>query len=376
VLTLIDAAAKGVRFVHYSDTPYSAALAARAQLPRGSGSQGLFRLEDLAALLDLEPKAFGVIPDMKAVGDPGSTIRRTVAQLMLRGAMLQTDLLVASRQQLEAAGIGRPRLPAGATEIRDGERGQTGDTGAHWEIARQAMTVVYGTRGGEPLARDWAYASCEFLLLQRDYSAGQPHLTWARAFFPNDGRIALYLGAALETLAAPSVQVAIASISGGFNLDRNALLQKAEVNYRAALSLDPSLPDVPLRLGRVLQLTKRPADAIDQLTKAEASLDRTDLKYFAALFLGRSYESLKRDEEARAAFERAEQMFPAAQSPRLALAQMAWRAGDQASAAARIGELPPAGITGDPWWVYDILFADTFGARLDDLRLDVQAFLK
>ena len=74
------------------------------------------------------------------------------------------------------------------------------------------------------------------------------------------------------------------------------------------------------------------------------------------LFLGRAEEALGHDEAARAAFERASALYPNAQSPRLALSQIARRAGNRAAAQRElqaIAALPDdERRREDPWWLY------------------------
>jgi len=51
------------------------------------------------------------------------------------------------------------------------------------------------------------------------------------------------------------------------------------------------------------------------------------LAYFRELFLGTEYKALGRLEEARASFERAAAVCPAAQAPLIALSDVLWRSG-------------------------------------------------
>jgi len=78
--------------------------------------------------------------------------------------------------------------------------------------------------------------------------------------------------------------------------------------------------------------------------------------YLAELFLGRAEETRGNDAAARAAFERASALYPKAQSPRLALSQIARRAGNRAAAQRELhalAELPnDQNQREDPWWLY------------------------
>jgi tetratricopeptide (TPR) repeat protein len=161
--------------------------------------------------------------------------------------------------------------------------------------------------------------------------------------------------------------------------ERPVLLHRAEEALRSALELDPKLDEAALRLARVCQVTGRHEDAANLLRRIESTLNRAELRYYAALFVGRSEEALGREPEARAAFERARELFPAAQSPYLALAGVSWRAADSAAATGAIRALPDARrmtSTFDPWWMYDVSPADSLLDRLAAARVAFDAFLK
>ena len=78
--------------------------------------------------------------------------------------------------------------------------------------------------------------------------------------------------------------------------------------------------------------------------------------YFAELFLGAEEMALGNDATARTRFERAAAVYPHAQSPHLALSQLARRAGDRAGAQRELqilAELPRNDRQReDPWWDY------------------------
>jgi hypothetical protein len=80
------------------------------------------------------------------------------------------------------------------------------------------------------------------------------------------------------------------------------------------------------------------------------------LLYWALLFLGKQDEMLGNRDRARLSYERASALFPRAQSPRLALSQLARRTGDRRAAQRQLAAL--AGLPADeqqredPWWDY------------------------
>ena len=149
------------------------------------------------------------------------------------------------------------------------------------------------------------------------------------------------------------------------------LLRKAEFQLQSALLLDPELGDAALRLGRTLLLMARPDEALPLLTRAEAGLGRPESKYFAALFSGLSHAELGNRVEARAAFARASAAFPDAQSPRLAVAQLAMLSSSRDEAFTSIQALNPREPASDPWWTYDIDLVSGVGDRIASLRASI-----
>ena len=82
--------------------------------------------------------------------------------------------------------------------------------------------------------------------------------------------------------------------------------------------------------------------------------------YLAHLFLSRAYEALGEYEAARTSLEQAAALYPNAQTPRLALSNIARRMGSRAAAQRELqilAKLPDAERQReDPWWdYYDLL---------------------
>jgi Tfp pilus assembly protein PilF len=133
-------------------------------------------------------------------------------------------------------------------------------------------------------------------------------------------------------------------------------LVRAERFFREALIHRPDHIEARVRHGRVLDDLKRHDAAAEELRRAIADGAGEHLLYLAHLFLGRAEEARGRDNAARAAFERASALYPNAQSPRLALSQMARRAGDRAAAQRELGAIAALPhderSREDPWWLY------------------------
>jgi tetratricopeptide (TPR) repeat protein len=109
--------------------------------------------------------------------------------------------------------------------------------------------------------------------------------------------------------------------------------------------------------------------AAEELREAAARTDEPSTLYLAALFEGGLREEIGNENGARAAYERAAQLFPQAQSPYLALSRMARARGDHDEALAmteRALNRQARGEHDDPWWTYylwlvrheDVLFAE------------------
>jgi hypothetical protein len=90
----------------------------------------------------------------------------------------------------------------------------------------------------------------------------------------------------------------------------------------------------------------------------QASRSETDptLSYYTLLLLGREEETLGRTEDARRSFERASALFPAAQSPLLALARLSFHDGEPRRAQAALDRIfalsDEESRRFDPWWDY------------------------
>ena len=131
-------------------------------------------------------------------------------------------------------------------------------------------------------------------------------------------------------------------------------MQQAERFFRRAIERGLHFDEARIRLGRVLGLQGRHADAVDQL-RAAAPADPL-LSYYAAMFLGAEVEALARPAEARGWYERAAALYPRAQSPRLAISQLAQREADRPGAIRALEQAFQASAAGedgdDPWWTY------------------------
>jgi tetratricopeptide (TPR) repeat protein len=95
------------------------------------------------------------------------------------------------------------------------------------------------------------------------------------------------------------------------------------------------------------------------------------LRYYGELFLGAEEESLTQYDAAFDAYHRAAALYPTAQSPWLALSQLARRRGDRAAALRalqQVFDLPSEPDRDDPWWTYYVAQARNIDQLFEDLR--------
>jgi predicted Zn-dependent protease len=137
-------------------------------------------------------------------------------------------------------------------------------------------------------------------------------------------------------------------------------LREAEGLFRRLLEIKSDHMEARLRYGHVLGALGKHAEAALELRRAVADLTDRQLLYYAELFLGREEEALGNRDAARVAYEQAAAIAPMAQSPLLALSQLARRYADRTvalRAIERLFALPAEERTehDDPWWWYYVV---------------------
>jgi len=298
------------------------------------------------------------------------------------GALLETDIALLAPASVSsvtrASGGGAHRF---RVELTDGEAMNPHQSAVHWEIARMLLDAVRSSRTEPPapardaMVREWYIATARWMQFNVHYDL--THLDRARALFPDDREILFLSGTQHAIYATPRIQHALKSLvlPPGYAMDAKAdvaELRQARTLLRRAVEVDPSFAEARLRLGRVLALEGQFAEANRELTVAERSATDETNRYYAALFLGAVHEATGRFDEARAAYERAGELFPLAQSPLAALAALARRRGDRPGALRAMQELvalpPNPELRKDPWWIYDIWHGRDADDRIDAVR--------
>ncbi|HJZ77374.1 MAG TPA: tetratricopeptide repeat protein [Vicinamibacterales bacterium] len=327
---------------------------------------------------DLHPLAADAAADRERTGEDNFILRRA--------AILHADVEILERPDLaySAPSSGRP-LP-GPQQLRvdttDGVSLNVHEVGVHWEIARTLLELIKPKDGDRPqpgrdqMVRDWYRATTAWM--QSVESHDTKHIDRGRDLFPSDPDLLFLSGTLHEVYATPEIQAAMHTVvmPTGYSISIGSArgeLRQAEGFFRRAVDRAPEMAEAHLHLGRVLGLQGHHADAIVELRQALTHLDDDELRYDGELFAGAEEEALGRYDEAAAFYEQAAACYPGAQSPLIALSQLARRRGDRAGALAameRLYALPPVGDEArqDPWWVYKIAQARNAGALLDELR--------
>ena len=283
--------------------------------------------------------------------------------VLARGAMLHADLSLLRR------GDGLPPPPRDLRDaspvFMDGRR--VGVSGRDEQLAF-ARTVIAAMKppGGDGRAVQWYRAIGADLAARYWLDDLALHNVEARRVFPGSAGILFDAGCEAEATTAPRLQVAIAltvpassglvrqpagadRLTVGFNLGRAAGF------YRDALALDPTMTEAHVRLGHVLLRQRQFKDAAQTLAAPPQTADQM-VRYFAAMIRGRLFEQTKRPREARQSFIDAGKLYPAAQSPLLALAALERERGDDAAATDPMQRLAALTTTDplrdDPWWLY------------------------
>jgi tetratricopeptide (TPR) repeat protein len=205
------------------------------------------------------------------------------------------------------------------------------------------------------------------------------HLGRAQQLFPGDAEILAAKGRLHETFAAPGIQQFLAGSAGANGDASRALmgssrsnLRQAEISLSKAVELDGRFAAARLHLGRVLGLQGHHEDAASQLRRAADTADDSMTQYYAWLFLGVEEQALARADRAHESFDKAAGLYPRAQSPQLALGQLARRQGDRAGALAAIQHvLAPSAVdrdSEDPWSTYLAGGVAEAQTRLSELR--------
>jgi tetratricopeptide (TPR) repeat protein len=289
----------------------------------------------------------GIATRGREIFGPDGTLRR--------GALLHADIGMNVRLATEEIRPQKTIAPERVTvHIGDGQALDVGSTAIHWETAR----TLVDRAPHDTFARDWYRATSAWMELHGDHDVD--HIDHAVQLFPDDPDLLFLDGCMHEGLASPQIQTSIQSMKlpAGFSMNVGSArseLKLAENALRRAVNFRLSVPDWHLHYGRVLDLLGEHDAAIRELSEASGALDDDDLEYVGVLFVGAAQEAAGHLDAARAAYESAAGQAPAAQSPVLALMELARRRGDRGAALQelrRLSAMADSDDRDDPWWNY------------------------
>jgi len=267
-------------------------------------------------------------------------------------------------------------------QIADGREVDLHQSAVHWEIARMLLDFVQprgkdrADPGHDDMVRAWYRATAAWMQLREDHD--RLHLDRAVALFPSDPDILFLSACQRETFAGVPIQTAVRSavlptgVTLGVGSERIEL-REAEGLFRRVLQIKTDYAEARMRYGRVLFALGKPAEAAIELRRAVGELTESQLLYYAELFLGAAEEALGNRDAARVAYQQAAELFPRAQSPLLALSQLARRYADRGGALRAIDRLfaleeEARDLQDDPWWSYYVAQARDADDLLEAMR--------
>jgi tetratricopeptide (TPR) repeat protein len=302
-------------------------------------------------------------------------VREIRERILRRGAMLHADvaMLTPTTPPAGAASDDRSTQPSGVL-INDGLPGRLTAFSFHWSLGRQLLGALPAP-SDDAFVDLWYRATTAVLIAAADYATVERHLLQAQRVLPNKAHVWLASSVPHAYFARPPVQHAASRVrippsSELLVQDERRELAQAQRHLERALNLDSANAEARLRLGRVLALRQKHDEALRELRTATALVKEPIQQYYVHLFSGQVESELGRREDARVSFERAAALFPGAQTPRLALSELAAKGGDAAAALAALQPSPAAArdARDDPWWTYDEAYARDWPALVARLR--------
>jgi len=303
--------------------------------------------------------------------------------VLRRGAMLHMDAVVLGNGDDSRGGAGRSDFFI--LKFDDGQGLGNEDALGQIDFGRFLLEQIRPDRhdfrprpSGDDWVRRWYRTLIAYMLQEQDFKVMDAER--GLELFRDDAEVLFIAGVLHETLAAETVQEPLRKSENLRNSVRvrsgKSELSVAEDLLRRAVKRSPAFPEARLHLGRVLAEQGQHKEALQELTQALPAIQDHTFQYYGQMFVGRSAAETGDAARARAAFARAAQLVPAAQSPLIALSQLAYSRGDADEAAAllaRVGELP-ALENDDPWWFYSTtagrFFRPSHADLVESLRME------
>ena len=310
-----------------------------------------------------------MLPDLQAIRALAKTVRlQSSSEFPKRAALLHTDIVMLlgwTENRLSdrtVIAMRTNRTTSSRPNIRvlapDGRLAGYQLANPHWDVARSALGAI-------PLDDDvkrWLHMVAAYFEWNQAYADLAAHMQFATAMAPEDPWVLFDSACHQEVLASPAVQdfVHQATLPAGMMFQGMTTpgghWQRAENLFRHALAVNPDFPEAQLRLGRVLDLRERHAEAIVELDRVDAQAVSPSVKYFANLFRGNAQHALGKNDLARANYEMAVALYPRAQAARMALGHLLRESGDRNAAQTvlepTLSAPAPRSKEDDPWWDY------------------------
>jgi tetratricopeptide (TPR) repeat protein len=287
-------------------------------------------------------------------------------RILKRGAALHADIAMSGAQSSTRDPARQPRSGTVMLYLTDGQQTGIDDADFQWEMGRRLLDKVKpkssrklgSDPGADETVRRWYLAGNAYM--QATEQIDPWHGDRSVELFPRDSEILFFAACGREWLSGPQVQNTLLST----NLSRELFpligteeeeLRKAERLFRDSLERDPTRTEARIRLGRILGRRGRHQDAIVELRRATMETKNRLLQYYGSMFLGAEASALGLTDGARQAYTRAAELYPLAQSPRLAMSTLAASLGDRAAALSTIQPVltrDEPQLSDDPWWSY------------------------
>jgi tetratricopeptide (TPR) repeat protein len=299
-----------------------------------------------------------------AARDPGTNAFLERAALLHADAIVFEARLASPRFDPRDIGGDAPLISAS-----DGEYEGTSRPSWHGKFARGLLDRITPAPAADPFVGRWYHTMIAYLFSGTRYGEASPFLQRAATLLPNDARILFDRACQSEALGSSYVQAvlndpraragAAQGVPGGAT--RVSVVGEREANgdaerlFRHALYVDGSLVEARMRLGRLLLLRGRDAEAATMLAQAVADARDPAVAYLSHLFAARADERRGKLDEAAAHADAALALFPGAQSALIAKSHIALQRADAAGALDPIGRLksfPWARPPRDPWAEY------------------------
>ncbi len=305
--------------------------------------------------------------------------RRTAAEWLHRAVMLETDVAILA-PELTAEAMRDARDPDLAEAIRadDGEAGARSLLNWHWKLARDLIDVR-DPQKSDVFAAAWYHAVALYQLDHMLLGELGLHMGSALPMLRGDARIHFDMACYTDAMSSARVQsVMIGDRPRDFrpNIPSEESADAQSVaQFGRALEFDFNFAEPRVRLARLLEKNGKPTDALTLLALASPMEKTRELEYMSHLIAARANGALGQFEDGRLHLKAALQLFPTAQSPLIALSQLALEAGDMEGAVEAASQLrlnPNRGDRDDPWWSYFQASWLDHGKLLDQLREQVR----